>query len=56
MLASMIKTSDEEEDYLEMNEEVKNAKEPRDWLKIGRFSQRSKRKNHKHSGKAQRVT
>ena len=26
----MIKTSDEEEDYLEMNEGVKNAKEPRD--------------------------
>ena len=30
----MIKTSDEEEDYLEMNEGVKNAKEPRDTISL----------------------
>ena len=49
----------DEEDYLELNEEEKNAKEPRNSIsldkKVKRASQTSKQKNHKNSGKAGRV-
>ena len=49
----------DEEDYLELNEEVKNEKEPRNSIsldkKVKRASQTSKQKNHENSGKAGRV-
>ena len=49
----------DEEDYLELNEEVKNEKEPRNSIsldkKVKRASQTSKQKNHKNNGKAGRV-
>ena len=51
LLVSIVEISDEEEDYLEINQQVKNANEPKDAIS----SQRSKQRNHKHSGKARRV-
>ena len=58
LLASIIGIADEE-DYSELNDEVKNAKESKEVTslikKICRASQRIKQKNHKHSGNAGRV-
>ena len=34
LLASVVQLSDEEEDYLEFNEEVKNAKELKDGIAL----------------------
>ena len=34
LLASVVQLSDGEEDYLEFNEEVKNAKEPKDGIAL----------------------
>ena len=34
LLVSIVETSDKEEDYLEVNEEVKNAEEPKDGISL----------------------
>ena len=36
LLTSLVEHSDGEEDYLELNEEVRNAKEKRDGIALGK--------------------